>query len=99
MRNLTEFRNDSALLWYDDNPGRDLTDKVSQAARRYRKKHGVQPDLCYVHPSALSSNNDAGHVIVSDVRIKSLSTVLVHHFWVGVAKERKRVDAVQGRLL
>lgn len=77
------------LLWYDDNPGRDLADKIGDAARRHRQKYGMEPNLCYVHPSALS---DGGKVKkVGEVRVLSRPTVLVHHFWIGVeAAQRER---------
>jgi len=41
------------LLWYDDDPGRDLAEKVGRAARRYRQKFGTSPNICYVHRSVL----------------------------------------------
>lgn len=78
------------LLWYDDNPGRNLADKISQAARRYRQKYGVEPNLCYVHPSALSDNSDNKVKKVGEVRVASRPTVLVHHLWIGVEGERSQ---------
>lgn len=33
------------LLWYDDNPGRDLAEKIGPAARRYRQKFGTAPGV------------------------------------------------------
>ena len=78
------------LLWYDDNPGRELADKIGQAARRYRQKYGASPDVCYVHPSALSDNGNGKVKKVGDVRVSSRPTVLVHHFWVGQEKQRSR---------
>lgn len=41
------------LLWFDDDPNRDLKQKVGNAARRYTEKFGRQPTVCYVHPSML----------------------------------------------
>jgi len=78
------------LLWHDDSPDRDLTDKVGQAARRYRKKYGAAPDVCYVHPSALSDNGQVKKV--GEVRVEARPTVLVHHFWVGQEKRKTRLD-------
>jgi len=74
------------LLWYDDNPGRDLAEKIGRAAQRYRQKFGAAPDVCYVHPSTLSGNGN-GHK-VGDVCVSPLPTVLRHHFWLG--REEKR---------
>jgi hypothetical protein len=69
------------LLWYDDNPGRDLADKIGQAACRYKQKFGASPDVCFVHPSVLDDDGKVDKV--GAVRVSSRSTVLRHHFWVG----------------
>lgn len=70
------------LLWYDDNPGRELAEKVRRAARRYRQKFGMVPNVCYIHPSALNGNGKAQKV--GGVRISSRPSVLKHHFWIGI---------------
>jgi len=69
------------LLWYDDNPARDLAEKVGQAARRYRQKYGIPPDVCHVHPSALGGDGRVQKV--GRVRVSSQPSVLPHHFWLG----------------
>ncbi len=75
------------LLWYDDSPGRDLAEKIGQAARRYKQKHGVSPNVCYVHPSALSDNGKVK--TVGQVRVSSRRSVLLHHFWVGQEEKQR----------
>jgi hypothetical protein len=75
------------LLWYDDDPGRDLAEKINRAARRYRQKFGSLPDACYVHPSALGGNGKAHKV--GKVRVTSLPSVLRHHFWLGQEEQRR----------
>lgn len=76
------------LLWYDDNAGRDLAEKIRAAIPRYRRKFGVEPELCFVHPSMLLGGN--GKVKqVDGVRVSSKPSVLRHHFWIG-REERKR---------
>ncbi len=76
------------LLWYDDNPGRDLAEKIRPAARRYRQKYGTAPEVCYVHPSTLT-NSKVKHV--DGVHVTALPSVLPHHFWLGrEVKRRKR---------
>jgi len=72
------------LLWYDDNPGRDLAEKIGRAARRYRQKFGTSPDVCYVHPSALDGGEGRK---AGKVRVAPLPSVLRHHFWLGRSKE------------
>jgi hypothetical protein len=66
-------------LWYDDDPGRDLTEKIARAAHRYQQKFGVAPDVCYVHPSTLGDNGKVR--MVAGVSVMSKPTVLRHHFW------------------
>jgi hypothetical protein len=75
------------LLWYDDSPQRDLGEKVGLAARRYKRKFGSLPDVCYVHPSALDGNGNGAASRVRGVRVSSRSSVLRHHFWVGQEEE------------
>ena len=67
------------LLWYDNDPGRNLRQKVSRAAQRYRKKFGRQPDVCYVHPSVLEGKTEQ----LGKLKVTALASVLRHHFWVG----------------
>lgn len=69
------------LLWYDDDPGRDLEEKVARAARRYREKMGCAPDTCYVHPSALAGDGEGGDV--GQIHVAPLQSVLQHHLWLG----------------
>jgi hypothetical protein len=75
------------LLWFDDDPGRDLAEKVGRAAQHYRTKFGRRPNVCYVHPSLLEGSQAAG-----GVRIAALPTVLRHHFWVGEERERQAAE-------
>lgn len=67
------------LLWYDDDPARDLSQKVGRAASRYQQKFGRQPTACYVHPSVLEGDVRQ----VGRIKVLALASVLRHHFWVG----------------
>lgn len=71
------------LLWYDDNPKRELAEKVGRAAQRYRQKFGASPDICYVHSSLVV---DGSSILLADagkMQVAALPTVLRHHFWLG----------------
>jgi len=76
----------TGLLWFDNDPGRDLAQKVAQAAYRYYQKFGVVPDTCYVHQDTLLKNEEEW---VGSVRVMTLSNVLRHHYWIGQRQERK----------
>ena len=85
------------LLWYDDDPGRDLAEKIRRAAQRYRKKFGRAPNVCYVHPSVISAlrpedGEEQGDKTrkVYGVQVASLPSVLRHHFWLGQEETRRR---------
>ncbi len=67
------------LLWFDDDPRRQVEDKVRQAAARYRQKFGVAPDVCYVNEKAI----DRRELRVGEVSVLPAPTVLPHHFWIG----------------
>jgi hypothetical protein len=81
------------LLWYDDNPGRDLAEKIGPAARRYRQKFGTAPEICYVHPSTLGGNGKVKQV--GGVRVSSKPSVLRHHFWLGREEKRYRQKTME----
>jgi hypothetical protein len=85
------------LLWFDDDPRRDLAEKVRRAAARYRQKHGRRPNVCYVHPSTLGGNGEVQQA--GDVRVAPLTSVLRHHFWVGEEDGRGGGGQGEGNLL
>lgn len=74
------------LLWYDDDPGRDLAEKVARAVLRYQQKFGAMPTVCYVHPSAVNGGGQVAEI--AGVHVEPLLSVLRHHFWVGQADSR-----------
>lgn len=68
------------MLWFDNDPKLDLRNKVQKAADYYKNKYGQEPNLCFVHPSMIPEvKTEAGSVSVC-----SNSTMLPHHFWIGV---------------
>ncbi|RME34788.1 MAG: hypothetical protein D6793_08165 [Thermoflexia bacterium] len=83
------------LLWFDDDPRRELREKVEQAAWRYVEKFGRCPTVCYVHPSMMEGNGGGGQPLVLEFRdtsrrgqvlrltVRPRRTVLRHHLWVG----------------
>ena len=64
------------LLWYDDDPGRGVANKVLRAAERYQQKYGQEPTVCYVHAGQAPES-------VGRIKIVVSKTVLLHHFWLG----------------
>ena len=75
---------ETGLLWFDDDPRKELEDKVLRAAAHYERKYGRSPNLCFVHPGAFNGNGKK-HV-AGGVEIRAGRSVLPHHFWLGVAE-------------
>jgi len=78
---------DTGLLWFDDDPGRKLEDKVKRAATYYKNKFGCAPDLCFVHPSMFGDNGNGQAKDADGVEIRVGRAVLPHHLWVGVSDD------------
>jgi hypothetical protein len=86
----------TGLLWFDDDPRRQLEEKVLRAATHYERKHGQAPTLCYVHSSALNSNGKRAVKKAGEVEIRIGRSVLPNHFWLGVAEDKPQ-EAGRGR--
>lgn len=68
------------MLWFDNDPTRDLEAKVSRAVQHYQRKYGRAPDLCIVHPNTAGQ----GGARAGGVSIQTSKSVLPNHFWIGL---------------
>jgi hypothetical protein len=97
-----------ALLWYDDDPRRELADKVKRAVERYMQKYGHAPDVCYVldEPEIRKLLDGGCAKFAEDVRVLPAKSVLRWHFWLGVQEAggnhsglgKKRIDGQAARV-
>jgi hypothetical protein len=72
---------DIGMLWFDNDPKRDMTVKIQEAAEFYTKKYGQAPNVCFVHPSMIPGDSlQAGKIQVRPTR-----SVMPHHFWIGIS--------------
>ena len=71
------------MLWYDNDLHTALTTKVNRAADYYRKKYGVNPDLCLVHPSMLGNRPDLVDGRAGKVTVCPNRAILPGHLWIG----------------
>ena len=67
------------MLWFDNDPETELTNKIEQAASYYQKKYGQAPNQCMVNPSMLEESSANS----SKVKVSSNPTVLPNHLWIG----------------
>jgi len=70
---------DIGMLWYDDSPT-GLKERVERAADYYIEKHGRQPNLCFVHPDMLKTEEGKAKGVV----IRKGKGIMPGHFWIGV---------------
>jgi hypothetical protein len=80
----------SGLLWFDNDPHRQLAVKIADAARRYQEKFGAAPNICYVNQAALEGDETklpVQEMQASSLRVVPASNVLLHHFWVGIEEQ------------
>jgi hypothetical protein len=98
----------TGLLWFDDDPRKELEEKVLRAAAHYERKYGQAPNLCFVHPSAFNGNGNGngkrankrgkkGAVKAGEVEIRPGRSVLQHHFWLGMAEEKSQASRRKSR--
>ncbi len=74
------------LLWFDDDPQRDIEEKVRLAARRYREKFGRAANTCYVNPISLEGNGHSKEGFrCGRIKVIASQRILPHHFWLGVS--------------
>lgn len=69
------------LMWFDNDPKKDFSLKVAEAARRYYEKFGRLPTICLVNPGCA-----AGETHVQSIVIKPSKSVMPHHFWIGAGE-------------
>lgn len=74
------------MLWLDDDRLRPLITKVELAANHFEQKHGRAPNVCYVHPSMLPSDE----VLATPITVVGSEAILPYHLWLGVRDEPKR---------
>ncbi|MFQ6002103.1 MAG: hypothetical protein ACE5LG_10640 [Anaerolineae bacterium] len=83
------------LLWFDDDPKKEVSLKIREAAERYFEKLGRQPNLCYVNPATLPLPRDSAEtegIHLDGLRVLSSPLVLPDHFWVGESHRPKETE-------
>ena len=68
------------LLWFDNDPGRKLADKIGQAAKRYQVRFGRRPTTCYLNPADFVDQAE----VVNGIHLRPKGNVQRYHLWIGV---------------
>lgn len=67
------------MLWFDNNPKKDLPKKIAEAVAYYRRKYGQTPTQCFVNPSMLGEPQEFDGVMVKRYR-----PILPGYLWIGL---------------
>lgn len=77
------------LLWFDNDPQRQMADKINRAATRYQIRFGRRPTTCYISSADFDGQTDE----IGGIRLKPASDVRRHHFWIGEEQDMLRTKA------
>lgn len=66
------------MLWFDNNPKMELSQKIEGAAYYYENKYGKRPNCCYVHPAMPDLDR------IDGIEVKRSRSILPNHFWLGI---------------
>lgn len=76
------------MLWYDNNPKRNLGEKIERAATYYEKKFGRAPNECVVNPAMLVNGKENPQAL----KVTSSPTILPNHLWIGYDTRVKQAE-------
>ena len=76
----------TGMLWFDNDKGRRLKEKVREACSYYEDKYGQKPDQCVVHADML----EAGDTEMEGVRVTGSRKMQRNHLWVGCKEELRQ---------
>ena len=68
------------LLWFDNNPELDLSDKVNLAAARYKSRVGRKATVCYVNFEEFDDTN----CTIGSVILRPAVHIRPNYLWIGV---------------
>jgi hypothetical protein len=68
-------------MWFDNDPGRSIEEKIQGAVQRYRTKFGRFPNTCYINQRSITSDGFR----CGKVKVVAARNILPHHFWLGMS--------------
>ena len=69
---------EQGMLWYDNQTGMNLDERIKNAIVYFTQKYGQQPEQCFVNPEMVSGNN----TIDLPVKVVADEKVLRNHIWI-----------------
>jgi len=78
---------DTGMLWFDNNSRLALAARIEEAVKYYQQKYGQRPNLCFIHPTMIKTEQPQLPVEQAGVEIRTTAYILPNHFWLGVNTE------------
>lgn len=72
----------NGMMWFDDNKGRSLEQKIRMAANYFEIKYKLKPEIVMI--SSKEANQDEALPSIPGLEVQNKDIVLKHHFWVGL---------------
>jgi len=69
----------TGMLWFDNNPKTDIATKILDGVSYYKKKYGLNPDMCVINPNMHGPEG----ITVKNIEIRTNNTILPNHFLIG----------------
>jgi len=85
----------TGMLWFDNDSGCALDQKIERAASYYLKKYGCAPSVCFVHPSMLPKNGHdrpVAEYTAGEIRVHPAVWILPNHYWLGLNGKEEEND-------
>ncbi len=69
----------TGMMWFDNDPKKNISLRVAEAAQYYLHKYGSVPTTCLVNPAMLPG----GEMRISDVDLKPAKWIMPNSYWIG----------------
>jgi hypothetical protein len=78
------------MLWFDNDVRTPLPVKVERAADYYRRKYGLTPTVCLVHPSMLGNQAEqpGKETQIGRLALRTSRVIMPGHLWIGVEDQQ-----------
>jgi hypothetical protein len=73
----------TGMIWFDNDPQKNINEKIRLAVQYYQNKFGSQPTLCFLHPGCRGKFLK----VESGIEIEFNLGLSPDHIWVGMRQQ------------
>lgn len=70
------------MIWFDNDPQKNINEKIRMAMKFYQNKFGSQPTICYLNPK----QQEKFLVTEQDIEINYNVNLSPDYIWVGIRR-------------